>query len=418
MTRQYSIPQPMLEEAWKLVRRNKGAAGIDGVTVDDFENDLENNLYKIWNRMTAGSYFPPPVRIVEIPKSSGGKRSLGIPTVADRVAQTVAKKYLEPIVEPKFHKDSYGYRPGRQQHHALETARQRCWRYDWAVEIDIKGYFDNIDHELLLGLLREHTDLKWLLLYVERWLKAGCYGMDSTTIKVSEKGSPQGSVISPLLSNIFLHHAFDMWMEERYPELPFERFADDIIIHCHEFTQAVMIKDAVAIRLTQWKLQINEEKTRIVYCKDNKRKGKHEPIVLQFLGYEFKPRRAENQRDGTIFTSYLPAIGSKARTSINEQIRDWKLTKHTQETLEDLSGNLNAQIRGWLNYFGKFYGSAMEPLLDHVDETLARWAKRKYKKLRTLQQARNWLTRVKVRQPDLFAHWQRRSRASRVIRAV
>lgn len=418
MTRQYSIPQSMLKEAWKLVKRNKGAAGIDGVTVEDFERDIEDNLYKIWNRMTSGSYFPPPVRIVEIPKNSGGKRKLGIPTVADRVAQTVAKKHLEPIVEPKFHKDSYGYRPGRQQHHALEVARKRCWAYDWAIEIDIKGYFDNIDHELLMGLLQEHTESKWILLYVERWLKAGCYGPDSTTISVSTVGSPQGSVISPLLSNIFLHHVFDTWMDKQHPKAPFERFADDIVIHCQEFTEAVMIKDAVAARLAEWKLRINEEKSRIVYCKDDNRKGNHKPIALQFLAHEFKPRRAQNHRDGSIFTAYLPAISGKARKRICEQIREWRVMTRTQHTLEDLSKDFNPQLRGWLNYFGKFYKSALEPLLDHVDETLARWVKRKYKKLRTHKKARVWLMRVKARQPNLFAHWKWQLGASRMIRAV
>lgn len=406
MTRQYSIPQSALREAWKLVKRKQGAAGIDGVTIEDFESELEGNLYKIWNRMTSGSYFPPPVRIVEIPKSSGGTRKLGIPTVADRVAQTVAKKALEPIVEPKFHKDSYGYRPGRQQHHALEIAKRRCWKYDWAIEIDIKGYFDNIDHELLMGLVQSKTNEKWLLLYIERWLKAGCYAPDSTTIETSKKGSPQGSVISPLLSNVFLHHVFDTWMDEQHPTAPFERFADDIVIHCLEYTQAVTIKDAVARRLEEWKLKINEEKTRIVYCKDNNRRGRHEPFTLQFLGYEFKPRRARNKEDGSIFLGYLPAIGSKARKSIYEQIAEWRIARRTQHALEDLSKDFNPQIRGWLNYFGRFHKSELKGLLDHIDATLTHWAKRKYKTLRTTHQARKWLLAIKGRQPNLFAHWR------------
>lgn len=416
MTRQYPIPQSCIEESWKRVKRKKGAAGIDGVTTEDFEKDLENNLYKIWNRMTSGSYFPPPVRIVEIPKSSGGKRKLGVPTVADRIAQTVAKTYLEPLVEPKFHDDSYGYRPNRKPHDAIEKARKRCWEYDWAVEIDIKGYFDNIDHELLMELLKTHTEIKWVLLYVARWLKAGAHAPESNTTIVSHKGSPQGSVISPLLSNIFLHHAFDTWMEERYAECPFERFADDIVIHCRSEEQAVKTRDAVAARLAEWKLELSPEKTRIVYCKDNKRNGPHEPITLQFLGYDFKPRRAENSQDKSVFMGYLPAIGRKARISIYEQIREWKLAKRTQQSFLDLCRDINPQIRGWMNYFSKFYGSAMEPILNHIDETLARWGKRKYKSLSSHTRARQWLSRIRSREPKLLAHWKRRP--CRAIRAV
>lgn len=417
MTRQYQIPQSLVEEAWRQVKRKQGAAGIDGVTIEDFEKDLEDNIYKIWNRMTSGSYFPPPVRIVEIPKSSGGKRKLGIPTIADRVAQTVAKMYLEPEVEPKFHQDSFGYRPRRSQHDALRVTRERCWKYDWAVEIDIKGFFDDIDHELLMETVRQHTSLKWLLIYIERWLKAGNHAPDSTTITIKEKGSPQGSVISPILSNIFLHHAFDLWMEETHSTTPFERFADDIIIHCHTHDQAQRIKESVSVRLSEWKLQLNADKTRIVYCKDNKRTGKHKPIKLQFLGYEFKPRRAENHEDHSIFMSYLPAIGHQAKLSIYDQIRNWHLMKCTQQTLELLGERFNPQIRGWLNYFGKFYGSALESIANHLDESLALWAQRKYKKLGSHAQARAWLKRIEAQQPSLFAHWEWREKR-RMRRAV
>lgn len=409
MTRQYQIPQIQVMEAWKRVKKNKGAAGIDGVTLEDFEKDLDGNLYKIWNRMSSGSYFPPPVRIVEIPKSSGGKRRLGIATVADRVAQTVAKMYLEPEVEPGFHQDSFGYRPRRGQHDAIALARKRCWKYDWAVEIDIVGYFDNIDHELLLELLRGHTELKWLLLYVERWLKVGFLGPDSTTVS-SDKGAAQGSVLSPLLSNIFLHHVFDEWMTNNFANTPFERFADDIVCHCNSLEEAVAIRDAVAARLAEWKLEIHAKKTRIVYCKDNNRTGGHKPINLRFLGYEFKPRRAANSKDGSIFTSYLPAISDKAKLSIHEQIREWNLMKRTQYSLDDLQEEHNGTIRGWLNYYGKFCGSALTPLLDHIDESLVRWVKRKYKNLKSKASARHWLNGIESRQPALFAHWRWRLR--------
>lgn len=417
MTRQYAIPQSLVEEAWKQVKKNKGAAGIDGVTIEDFEKDLENNLYKIWNRMSSGSYFPPPVRTVEIAKSSGGKRRLGIPTVGDRIAQTIVKMYLEPEVEQKFHQDSFGYRPRRQQHHAIALTRERCWKYDWAIEIDIKGYFDNIDHELLLKVLGGHTELKFVLLYIGRWLKAGFQGPDSTTVIIAEKGSPQGSVVSPLLSNIFLHHAFDTWMEKDNSKFPFERFADDIVVHCHTRKQAETLKEEIRARLAEWKLELSEEKTRIVYCKDNNRKGKYKPFTLRFLGYEFKPRRAENTHDKSIFMAYLPAISQAARQSIYSQIRDWKLMKRTQQTLEDLCHEHNAQIRGWLNYFGKFYPSALGSIVNHIDECLARWVKRKYKRINSLTSATRWLRCVQAKQPSLFAHWHWQP-IRRAIRAV
>jgi group II intron reverse transcriptase/maturase len=405
MTRQYQIRHQTIEAAWKLVRANKGAAGIDGQTIEDFEENLENNLYKIWNRMTSGSYFPPAVRTVYIPKSSGGKRMLGIPTVSDRVAQQVAKMYLEPILEPKFHNDSYGYRPGRSQHDALAQARRRCWEYDWVLEIDIKGYFDNIDFELIMALLKQHTAERWILLYVERWLKADLKEKDGTT-RAREKGTPQGSVISPILSNIFLHHVFDTWMKEKYPNIPFERYADDAIIHCKTKAQAEFIRKMLIQRLSEWKLEINPDKTRIVYCKDGKRTGGHTPFLFTFLGYTFMPRRAKSSQDGSIFISYQPAISHNARLEINAAIRDWELGRRTQASLNDIRDAVNLQIAGWLNYYGKFYKSALNSLIDHIDERLVHWAVRKYKSLkRSKPRARLWLNGIKVRQPKLFAHW-------------
>lgn len=405
MTRQYQIPQLTVKEAWKLVKANKGAAGIDGQTIEDFEEDLENNLYKIWNRMTSGSYFPPAVRTVYIPKSSGGQRMLGIPTVSDRVAQQVAKMYLEPIVEPKFHNDSYGYRPRRSQHDALAQARKRCWENDWVLEIDIKGYFDSIDFELMMTLLKQHTEERWILLYVERWLKAELKEKDGTT-RSREKGTPQGSVISPILSNIFLHHVFDTWMAEKYPYIPFERYADDAIIHCKTKAQAEFIRRQLTQRLSVWKLEINSEKTRIVYCKDSNRTGGHKPLMFTFLGYTFMPRKVQNNRTGSIFTSYQPAISHQAKLNIYAEIREWELERRTQESLNDIRDAINLQIAGWLNYYGKFYKSALSCLIHQIDERLLHWAIRKHKSLkRSKPRARRWLAGIKARQPNLFAHW-------------
>lgn len=405
MTRQYQIPKTAVEAAWKLVRSKGGAAGIDGITITDFEENLENNLYKIWNRMSSGSYFPPPVHAVKIPKRSGGQRMLGIPTVGDRVAQQVVKMYLEPLVEPIFHNDSYGYRRYRSPHHAIAQAKQRCWHYDWVLELDIKGYFDSIDHELMLGLVRQHCDEKWILLYVERWLKADLQDNKGTTQK-RETGTPQGSVISPVLSNIFLHHVFDTWMTDTFPEAPFERFADDAIIHCESKQQAEYIKTQIILRFREWKLMINEEKTRIVYCKDDNRPGGHRPFEFDFLGFRFQPRRALNKRDGIAFTSFQPAISPAAYAEIYEQIRDWELTQRISNSLAEIRNDINAQIRGWFNYYGKFYGSALTPLHDHIDARLVYWAVRKYKRLRTsITRGHRWLQGLKSRQPALFAHW-------------
>ena len=289
-TKPFRIPEPVVREAFEWVKANKGAAGVDGETLEDFERDLNRNLYKVWNRMSSGCYFPPPVRVVEIPKEVG-KRKLGIPTVSDRVAQTVAKIYLEPLVEPIFHRDSYGYRPGKSAIQAVGVARERCWRNDWVLDLDIKGFFDNIDHELMMGLLREHTDVRWIVLYVERWLKAPAQAADGT-ITERDKGTPQGGVISPLLANIYLHHAFDEWMRRNCPTVPFERFADDIIVHCRSEKQANWLKMKIEGQLEKYKLALNPEKTRIVYCKDDSRGKNYKNEKFDFLGYEFRPSAA------------------------------------------------------------------------------------------------------------------------------
>lgn len=277
-------------EAWTKVRANQGAAGIDGVSVTQFEKKLKNNLYRIWNRMSSGSYVPPPVKRVMIPKSGGGERPLGIPTVGDRVAQMVVKMYLEPKVEPLFHPDSYGYRPRKSALDAVGTCRRRCWRYNWVVDLDVKGFFDNIDHSLMMRAVRKHTDCKWVLLYVERWLKAPVE-LGNGTQMPRERGTPQGGVASPLLANVFLHHVFDMWVTREFPDCPFERYADDIVIHCRTESEAQDVRRAVEQRLLQCKLESHPEKTCIVYCRDSNRTEDHPRIQFDFLGYGFKPRR-------------------------------------------------------------------------------------------------------------------------------
>jgi len=393
-------------EAWTRVRANQGAAGIDDVSVTQFEKKLKNNLYRIWNRMSSGSYVPPPVKRVMIPKSGGGERPLGIPTVGDRVAQMVVKMYLEPKVEPLFHPDSYGYRPRKSALDAVGTCRRRCWRYNWVVDLDVKGFFDNIDHSLMMRAVRKHTDCKWVLLYVERWLKAPVELEDGTRMP-RERGTPQGGVASPLLANIFLHHVFDMWMARELPGCPFERYADDIVIHCRTESEAQDVRRAVEHRLLQCKLEAHPEKTCIVYCRDSNRTEDRPRIQFDFLGYGFRPRRARNSRDGRYFTSFAPAIGRKAMKAIVRTVRDWRIHAASEKELDDFSRMFNRYIRGWVNYYGRYYPSALHRTFDCINRRLVRWAMKKYKRYRGHQRrATQWLRCIARKRPELFAHWQ------------
>lgn len=392
--------------AWHKVRANRGAAGIDDVSVEQFEKKLKNNLYRIWNRMSSGSYVPPPVRRVMIPKADGRERPLGIPTVGDRVAQMVVKMHLEPIVEPLFHPDSYGYRPGKSALDAVGTCRRRCWRYDWVVDLDIRGFFDNIDHSLMLHAVRKHTDCKWMLFYIDRWLKASAESDDGTRTP-RDRGTPQGGVASPLLANIFLHHAFDTWMAREHPGCPFERYADDIVIHCRTEAEALAVRRAVEQRLLRCKLEVHPEKTQIVYCRDSNRPQSQPHIQFDFLGYGFKPRQARNGRDGRYFVSFVPAIGRKAMKAIARTARDWGLHADSEKELDDFSRMYDKHLRGWVNYYGKYYPSALHRTFDCVNRRLVRWAMKKYKRFRGHQRrATQWLRRVARERPELFAHWR------------
>ncbi len=402
----FSISKALVFEAFKQVKVNKGAAGIDNQSIKDFERNLKDNLYKIWNRMSSGSYFPPPVKAVEIPKGNGGKRVLGVPTVADRVAQMVVKLYIEPEIDRCFHKDSYGYRPGKSAAQALAVTRRRCWDYDWVIDLDVKGFFDNMDHELTMKALTRHVQEKWILLYVERWLKAPMINQEGIKIE-RQKGTPQGGVISPLLANLFMHYTFDKWLEIHYPHNPFERYADDAVIHCRTKEEAEKLLDALKKRMRECFLELHPEKTKIVYCKDANRKGDHNNISFDFLGYTFRPRRSCTKR-GKIFLNFTPAISGKAKKRIKEVIREWKLPSHTRMTLEDIARWVNPQIRGWINYYGKFYRSALYHLADYIEYKLCLWAMNKYKRLNGLrEQARKWLRRIRKGQlRPHFTHWE------------
>ena len=319
----FDIPKSMVWEAYQRVKANKGAAGVDGQSVEQFEQDLKNNLYRLWNRMSSGSYFPPPVKAVEIPKASGGVRILGIPTVADRIAQTVVAMYLERLVEPIFHPDSYGYRPRRSALDAVAKCRERCWRNDWVIDLDVRAFFDSVDHSRMLKAVARHTDARWVLLYVARWLKAPMRQADGT-LAARDRGTPQGSAVSPVLANLYLHYAFDMWLAREYPGVAFERYCDDAVIHCTSREQAVMVRDALAGRLAEVGLELHPDKTRVVYCKDADRRGDHEVTSFTFLGYTFRPRLAKNKW-GKHFVSFLPAVSKDAVKAMSREIRSWHM---------------------------------------------------------------------------------------------
>ena len=405
-TKPYQISKSVVWEAWTRVKANKGAPGVDGQSVEDFERKLKDNLYTLWNRMSSGSYFPKPVRLCEIPKADGTARVLGIPTVKDRIAQMTAVQVLEPMVEPHFHPSSYGYRPGKSAIEAIGVARQRCWKLDWVIDLDIQGFFDSIDHRLMLGAVRKYTDEPWLLLYVERWLKVPGQGTDGKLVQ-RDRGTPQGGVISPLLANIFLHEAFDSWMQEEFPTIPFERYADDIIVHCKTEKQARYLLARIQKRLENWKLKVHPEKTKIVYCKDTNRTGQSQYEKFDFLGYEFRARKARNQQTGNLFAAFTPAIRPKALKAIRDTIRSWRLTQRTPMSLEEIAHDINPVVRGWIQYYGVYCRSALHPVLRAIEFALAKWAMRKFKTVhRKWVRALRWLAAIAQRQPELFAHWR------------
>ena len=404
-TKSFSIAKRQVWEAYKRVKANRGGAGVDGQTIEEFDKEMKNNLYKLWNRLSSGSYMPPPVKWVEIPKSDGGIRPLGVPTIADRIAQMVVKQALEPKVEPYFHPDSYGYRPGKSAHQAIGQARKRCWRNNWVVELDIKGFFDAIDHELLMRAVRRHTQEPWVLLYIERWLKASVQ-MPDGTLQKRERGTPQGGVISPLLANVFLHYTFDMWMQKNYPQISFERYADDGVCHCQTQEQAEELLAALKQRFNDCKLELHPEKTRIVYCKDDDRRGDYPVTSFDFLGFKFRPRLSKN-RWGKFFVNFSPAVSNKATKAIRQEVRSWKLHLRSDKALDDLARMFNAVIHGWVNYYSAFYKSALYPTLRHIDRKLMLWATRKFKRLKGhKRQAMHWLERVARQNTQLFAHWR------------
>lgn len=403
----FSISKQQVMDAFKAVKANAGAAGVDRRSIEDFEKDLKDNLYKIWNRMSSGTYFPPPVKAVAIPKKSGGERILGVPTVADRVAQMVVKHIFEPTIEPFFLPDSYGYRPGKSALDAIGVTRQRCWYYDWVLEWDIKGLFDNISHELLLRAAKKHTDNKWVLLYIERWLTAPMQLADGTLVERT-KGTPQGGVVSPCLANLFLHYAFDAWMGRSFPGVPWCRYADDGLVHCKTEQEARAIRAALEARLAECGLTLHPEKTKIVYCKDGSRKGKYPNTKFDFLGYTFRPRAVKNTKRNSMFVSFTPAVSSSALITMRQTTRKWNFRNRTDLGLEDFARMYNPILRGWFEYYGRYQPSALSPVYRHFNKTLVAWSMRKYLRLKGHKtRASHFIEGIAKRQPRLFFHWRR-----------
>ncbi len=404
-TKSFPVSKRMVYESYLKVVSKNGGAGIDRESIEMFNANMSRNLYKIYNRMASGSYLPPAVRTVFIPKKQGGFRPLGIPTVADRIAQGVVKDYLEPEMDKLFHGSSFGYRPGRSAHDALGQCHANCLQYAWVIDVDIKGFFDNISHEKLMELLKRHTQQRWVLLYVERWLKAGIEQEDGSIIERT-KGTPQGGVISPLLANLYLHHAFDKWMEQSKVNNPFERYADDIVIHCCSKEEAEKLLAALEERMSEYSLTLHPEKTKVVYCKNYRRNEDYDQNSFTFLSYTFRPRAAKDKFDPKkLIVLFNGAISNAAKTSIRKAIRKVLNPKWINGTLEGLANVLNPKIRGWINYYGKFFKWRMIKVFHYLDGLIQRWLANKYRftsKAKTIET----FQRIKEEFPVMFYHWK------------
>jgi len=403
-TKYIPITQDMVKAAFKKVKANRGSAGIDKQSIKDFELKLEDNLYKIWNRLASGSYFPPAVKEVEIPKKDGKKRKLGIPTVGDRVAQTVVKDYIEPRLEAIFSNHSYGYRMKRNCHQALEEVRQNSWQLAWVIDLDIKGFFDNIDHDLLMLAIDKHVPEKWVKMYIRRWLEMPIETVTGEVKYREGKGTPQGGVISPILANLFLHYVLDKWLEKYYSSAKYVRYADDVIIHCASREEAEKLLEALHHRMQECKLELHPDKTKIAYCKQNYRNEDYENESFNFLGYTFQPRESKNKK-GQMFLGFDCGISKQNRTKIIEQIADTRLHKATNASINDIAQRLRPRIQGWLNYFGRFRKDCMRGIFYCLNERLVKWAGNKYKSM-NWHQKYDWINRQVKLTPSLFPHWK------------
>ena len=406
-TKSIPVSREMIWAAYKKVKANKGSAGVDKISMEEFDADRSKHLYKLWNRMASGSYFPPPVKEVEIPKKDGKIRKLGVPTIADRIGQMAIKDYLEPRFEKIFSSNSYGYRPNRNAHQALEQVRNNCRKTDWVIDLDIKGFFDNIDHRKLLLALEKHVTEKWCLMYIKRWLTAPVQKESGELVQKQGKGTPQGGVISPLLANLFLHYAMDKWLELKHPAVEFARYADDAILHCRSKTHAEQTLNAVRERMKDCGLELHPEKTKLVYCKDYRRRDNYPVVKFDFLGYSFQPRTTKSRKTGKLFLGYDCAISISSKKRIADKMEELNIVGLTHKSIVGVAQFLNPYIRGWVNYYGKFRKSAMNSIFQWLNKRLIRWARKRYKRYKTsIKRAFQWFTRVREQFPGLFYHWQ------------
>lgn len=404
-TKPFNIPKEWVMDAYKVVKANAGGAGVDEQSIADFEVNLKDNLYRIWNRLSSGSYYPPAVKGVPIPKKGGGQRILGVPTVADRIAQTVVKMRFEPKVEPIFHKDSYGYRPNKSALEAVGVTRERCWKYDWCLEFDIKGLFDNLDHSLLMKAVRKHTEEKWVILYIQRWIEAPMQMSDGTFVKRA-RGTPQGGVISAVLSNLFLHYVFDSWMQRNHGNILWCRYADDGLAHCRTEREAQQLLTALQERFKACKLELHPEKTKIIYCKDGRRKANYVNTRFDFLGFTFERRVVQDMKKRKLLLGFTPAVSKKSANAMREKTRNQRFAKRVDLELEDIAKMYNPVLRGWINYYGHYTPSKLRPILMHFNAALKQWARRKYQKLTSRTEAGLFLHKMYRKNPSLFVHWK------------
>ena len=406
-TKSVPISKEQIWLAYKKVKSNQGGAGVDQISMEEFDANRSKHLYKLWNRLASGSYFPPPVKEVEIPKKDGKVRKLGIPTIEDRVAQMVVKDYLEARFEKIFSPNSYGYRPDKSAHQALEKVRQNCRRTDWVIDLDIKGFFDNIDHDRLMLAVQKHVPEKWCLLYIQRWLTMPVQTKSGELIQRQGKGTPQGGVISPLLANLFLHYAMDKWLEQYHPKVEFVRYADDAILHCRTKAEAEQTLKVLDERMKVCGLELHPEKTKLVYCRDYRRQESFETVKLDFLGYSFQPRSTKSKQTGKLFLGFDCAISISSKKRIADKLEELEIHRLNFNSIVGVALYLEPFIRGWINYYGKFRITELNPVFLLLRQRIVWWARKRYKRYKTnMNKAYRWLDKVKKQFPNLFYQWR------------